>query len=197
MRQGKLETFLLLGSTFNPTTETKTSYGGVNSSSTSNDKAGFAYGIDFSYFFNERFALSGLLDGADYAYPNTSDKDSLLFIGIAPKVGMDLNEKFWLWGALGLGALQNRLMNSQYISNGILITGTSRDSNTFGISPRVGVDYKVSEKFAMRLQVAYTKGEFSYDFNAKTYPGMVNLGDGTVKLARSWFTGSIGLNWSL
>lgn len=196
-RKRALDSFIMIGSTLSPKTESKFNFLGSTTSSTTSDKNSFSFGVDLGFRVSDRFLYSLLIENADYAYDNGGADDRLFFIGIAPKFEIPLGGNSYFWGGLGIGYLRNSISAIQEVQDNLLLTVKNPTAGTIGLSPRIGIDTIVSENAAIRLQMSYTSGEFDHEFNVKNYPSMTNIGDGTAKLKRTWTTIYLGLAWAI
>jgi len=196
-KKTNFESYFLIGSTLNNKTSSKVNLLGSTASSSDNDNKTITIGLDFSYYFNEKFGLGFVLDSHEYSYSSGGNNDKVLYYGLMPRYKSPINDKLTIWGGLALGYLQNRLGDSSYVlSSSYYIEAKSSTTTAFCFSPRVGLDFDTDENVKLRIQLAHTSVDLEYDFKLKNYPSFTYIGEGTYKATRTWDALSVGLSWS-
>ncbi|MDE2102141.1 MAG: hypothetical protein KGL39_33150 [Patescibacteria group bacterium] len=190
---GAHETAIVVGGSFLPsTTENAETPAGPVSFSTY-DKTGFYYGFDEGWSFSQKWGISAIVEATNYSYSGGGPGDTVGFLGIAPKYITYSNAGTKVWEALGLGLAVNKLGEASSASDGLFISALNTNADAFGVSPRVGMDVRISPHFKIRFQLAYTLATFRYNVDFRNYPSMTEIGRGTISGQRSFATAALGI----
>lgn len=179
------------GSSYTITTPTLTT------TATDSTNSGAFLGGELAYDIIPYLALGLDFEWTRYNYNNTTlTPDSELSILLVPRAQFPY-EGLLFWGGLGLGATVTSI-GTTTANTGPIIPGASSTTAGFTVSPRAGVDYKISDQIFVGGMFAYvnTRGNLSTSTTAVSGVSSVTLTT-TESFTRSWveFGGRIGVRF--
>lgn len=177
-----------LGSLIGATSTYKTTGGGLNSSRTERDKSDFIFGVEFRKSVYKSIGIGLAVEAFNYNYSDGTPSDRMRQVFIIVRGENRISDTNWYtWGGVGLGAAMIDLGQIGVTSGSTTIRANNSTYTGAFFTPRVGLDYVVSEKLFFGASLNYGFTNFIADSSAYNGSG-TKTNSYNIETSRDWYS---------
>jgi opacity protein-like surface antigen len=183
--------WLGVGRTLSPSTTTVLKSGSTTLANVTTDGANsFGATAEVQYRRHQVFALGAELGWSRYTYQTGGKPDTQLSLLVIPKAFA----KFGGWVGFGVGFMNTTIGEPSATVDSVTVNYDDKSALSLAISPRAGIDFRITESTFVGLMYAYISGGADLGITAISGTTAVKM---TAETSRSWSLLSIRVGAAL